>query len=147
MEKTLSLWWISTLMASPEEETCRVGSDILKAFTKRFVLGALKSRKFPDMALDRAIGRCSWGVFIDASLAALAVAGVGKGKSYKYISVGSALPVRLYRAMREPQGVERAIGTDLHAFFVSLLFHETVIIYAEAGRLSGKTKFIIYAKS
>ena len=33
----------------------------------------------------------------------------------KHIGVGFALLVQLYRAMREPQDVGRATGSDLHA--------------------------------
>ena len=40
----------------------------------------------------------------------------GMGILYKHIGVGFALLVQLYRAMRRPLIVERATGSDLHAF-------------------------------
>lgn len=40
------------------------------------------------------------------------------GILYKHIGVGFALLVQQHRAMREPQDVGRATGSDLHALFV-----------------------------
>lgn len=108
---------------------------IEKAFTKRFVLGVLKSRKFPGIVMSRASGRCPWDVFIDIPVARSLCMGGERGSYIKLISVGSALPVRLYRAMREPQDVERATGTDLHAFLYAFGYRN---IHAAAGRSGGR---------
>ena len=86
------------------------GGDILKkAFTKRFVLDTLKSRKFLSTVMDSATVDAH-GMFYICPQAGLPSRMAGLGMPYKTISVGSALLVQLCWAMREPQGVGRATG-------------------------------------
>ena len=70
------------------------------------------------------------------------------GILYKHIGVGFALLVQLYRAMREPQDVGRATGSDLHAFFVysyldNLLNADTGGSISKVANNMKKTPFLI----
>jgi len=57
---------------------------------------------------------------------------------YKHIGVGFALLVQLYRAMRRPLIVERATGSDLHAFLYHSLPIKIKRQHWEIDRQNGK---------
>ena len=84
------------------------------------VLDTLKSRKFHSTVRTwQCVTLMGCFIYIPATSHGInRVPCVVVGVSYKTISVGSALLVLLCWAMREPQGVERATSTDLHALFV-----------------------------
>ena len=56
------------------------------------------------------------------------------GILYKYIGVGFALLVQLYRAMRRPLSVERATGTISTLFYVSSIAFFYYLLPTLGGR-------------